>query len=414
MNLSVVLNNGDACNMGCKYCQVSPTCKEHEVKWDDEAFLNRVRDYTKGIKKDETLSVDLWGGEPLMKLKDLQKVIDVIKSVVPNTSFMTSSNGLLLADKDVLDFLHRNNMKLQLSHDGLGQKDRSGNRDPLFDEPTASSIVQLVKDGILFLINCTTNRHNPSVIKNMEFWNKWRYGNHIEDCNLDIKLNRIQDTNDEFGFNYEDGSLLTYIQDFEMLAMDFKVSDKNDPRIRPFYGYISEQSGRYKYNNDGFYGACHDFTLGLTDHTFVIDTLGKFSQCNLMDSSHRVDNWMMERPSYCDTCRFYNMVECNRCGALKYRSDRCEFQKAWALCLERLDKFNRIIDSIRESISNGSVKIEKNARPSNGMKGKVVQPCSNGNCCDNEQGRGSFQKDQCKCRKEGCEDKRPDTPDRKD
>ena len=107
------------CNLLCKYCYGKSTedylTKEEEDKYDFTlpSEINFSIDELKNFaKKDDNFQITFYGGEPLLKIDLIKKIMDNIKA----KSFMIQTNGILL---DKLDKNYVNQFKtILISIDG--------------------------------------------------------------------------------------------------------------------------------------------------------------------------------------------------------------------------------------------------------------------------------------------------------
>lgn len=120
----------DACNMRCKYCIYSEYypntlsygkdyIKVETVKKAIDYYISQVKKQANIVAKKKPF-IAFYGGEPLM-------AFDVIKEAIEYTNdkykdidihFTITTNGLLLNDKEVVEFLKKNNVIICLSLDG--------------------------------------------------------------------------------------------------------------------------------------------------------------------------------------------------------------------------------------------------------------------------------------------------------
>jgi hypothetical protein len=300
-------------------------------------------------------------------------------------------------------------MTLQLSHDGLGQWIRTQDIDPMEWPETQA----LIKDGTLNAINCTLNFWNNSLFKNIDYYNHYlkqifpdvytgkasKEETYIFNC-LYIKLNHIYNStydikvknskgiyngehydslmnapigdlafrNDtelanKYGISALAHNLEDYMHEFEhiaMLMMDPALNKSLD--YKPFRSYINGQIDRYNKiaDHDTITGACRAYQRykynvgdkkGQKPYTFVIDTLGNYSECNLIDSEHSVLNPGGEQASYCKGCKYEFQSECNTCGSMTF-PDKCTYNYAWCQLLERLYWWRHYTKSIRRDEKN--------------------------------------------------------------
>ncbi len=97
------------CNLLCKYCYGH--CAEDYLNKDEEKEYDldlpseityKIEDLKKLIEKDKDNRITFYGGEPLLRIDTIKKIIDE----VPAKEFMLQTNGILL-DKLPINYLNR-------------------------------------------------------------------------------------------------------------------------------------------------------------------------------------------------------------------------------------------------------------------------------------------------------------------
>lgn len=133
-NLRIVL--GTKCNYKCSYCsQAFVEGEESGSKLSDvDVFLARLDEWVYS----EPHRIELWGGEPLVYIKHLKKIIPELRKKYPNSTITTITNGSLLSD-EIVDFFIENNVIFSISHDSYGQSIRGE------DILKSGKIVRIVK-----------------------------------------------------------------------------------------------------------------------------------------------------------------------------------------------------------------------------------------------------------------------------
>jgi len=111
--LLVVLS--EKCNLNCTYCGVD---KWSNKTIDPDLYLVEFRKMREQFPN-ETIKVDFFGGEPLLQIDLIKKILDGIKDD-KNITLGMPTNGLLLDEKNA-QFLIDNNIGVSLSFDGLWQ-----------------------------------------------------------------------------------------------------------------------------------------------------------------------------------------------------------------------------------------------------------------------------------------------------
>lgn len=423
MNISVTANNTHKCSGGCLYCSAARTMnyslwardldilkkvdEENYGLWkrDWEKFdelLSHDRQYLAEMKKDPDkrfCHVDLWGADPVTNHLITIETVDHLREWADRNqiklSISSSTNGLPLQRDDICEYYTKNDIKIQLSHDGIGQWIRTRDFDPM----DISSIPTLFRSGILNAVNCTTSFYNNDMMKNHIYWLSRLVNifpevfnpavtasreisdiyrrlyikiNHIYDSDYDLKAintdgrysdmtfdelkgkqlgdmafrNEVNDYRDPILRELISHNLDDYLNSHRHLAtLCLDPSINNDPKYLPFKSYILEQISRFRYIQPGQKtGACRSFQLWKhqigdprewSDQTFVIDSTGRYSECNLLDADTEVMSPGGLYVEECETCRWKNQSECNQCGSEK-RREHCEYRWRWAQYLQEM------------------------------------------------------------------------------
>ena len=323
----------------------------------------------------------------------------------------SSTGGLPLARTDICDFYKEHNMTLQISHDGCGQWMRTGEIDPLYDDRIAGNISDLFLSGNLNMVNTCLNFYNNNLFANFDFWVNyfksinmpWEIYNKMY-----IKLNRIYDGDYDvqkknhlgiFGSdkrvweelkdkpfgdmrhhnwkNLNSGNLELdhlfaheldeYLNDWYKVAILLKNPNINK-LWNPFLSYLREQVNRWQVmkDRDQAHSVCRRFQMttagvGKPEYwikpnefgeieTFVIDTTGRYAECNLIDADHHVKNLGCKiYPKQCPHCKYYLQAECQGCGSEIFTED-CEWRYRWVSMLEQVKMMYKIMDE-REKLA---------------------------------------------------------------
>ena len=411
---SIIANGTHSCSGGCYYCCAANSTgytlsnykktdldklKEILIKNDERNYNEAFLDFPaleKALDNDiklyknnpDTIHVDYWSADPVTGISVLREVFDFMTDYCQTRNykldFHTSTNGLPLIRDDIYEYLKTNNIKFQLSHDGLGQWMRTQDIDPLKDIP---NLRDAIKTGLCNWINCTLTFWNYSLLNNMGYYlsifrelfpTVFTQTPNPDELriysNLYVKLNHIYDsTYDIKARNYKgllNGKVYTQLIDFPIgdlaLRNDSELANKTGVHdlahvldnyineywemtkymkgqwigYKPFKNYILSQLKRNRRFNSHYekgMGWCRLFQAGKQPNTFVLDTKGRYCQCNLLDSDHQVDNPGGVQPDYCKGCRYEFAEECNGCGSVKF-PDKCEYRYAWN---SFLDSYNR-------------------------------------------------------------------------
>lgn len=79
------------CNLHCTYCGADPLFETipHEPQYDTEKLISF-------LKNDIEPIINFYGGEPLIRIKNMIAIIDACLEKLPNIKFVLQTNGLLL------------------------------------------------------------------------------------------------------------------------------------------------------------------------------------------------------------------------------------------------------------------------------------------------------------------------------
>ncbi len=123
---------GMKCNYHCSYClQAAFRDQGQQARPEDaEAFIERLS--VAGIEMKPGGRIELWGGEPLVYIKVLRRLVPLLREkfgAAPEISMVT--NGSLLT-RELVDFFFEHQVQIIISHDGPGFVLRN-DLDPLMD-----------------------------------------------------------------------------------------------------------------------------------------------------------------------------------------------------------------------------------------------------------------------------------------
>lgn len=131
---------GTKCNFKCSYCSqqynsqsIDGTLKDVDyfIEYFDQHFPNQSFD-----------EIELWGGEPLVYIKHLYKLIPFLRERYPDTRITIITNGVLLNDVNV-EFFVKHQINVVLSHDGVGQACRG---EDILSDPHKVELIKYMFD----------------------------------------------------------------------------------------------------------------------------------------------------------------------------------------------------------------------------------------------------------------------------
>lgn len=318
-------NDLQRCNMGCKYCMCKIDLNGHnDISIDEDAMIKTILDTNekRGVPNPSCYHFELWGGEPTYNKESIDEVRRILIRHFPESTFSTTTNGLLLGNDDIADWLIKSFDTVQLSHDGISQK-YARNVDP-FEYPKANeNIKALIQMGKINIINCTVNNHNPCLYDYVDFW--WKkfkeWGKTVR-----VKLNHPFNSDYSFDFAFTDeGAMDKYCSSFLWL-----YDHRNEPKYRPFSEYIKNEVDKAKLTVE-HPGSCRLYHQGKQDWTFIIMSNGGYGDCDL---GEHTPEGACNLPEYCNDCEFKDYDWCHSCGAMKY-PEKCVFNRYW---LARVNK----------------------------------------------------------------------------
>lgn len=150
---------GLSCNYECEYCS------QRFVPRAAETNPAEVQSFIDGLDEWVTLPperIEFWGGEPLVYIKTLRPLAQLLRAKYPSAHFSVITNGSLL-NAEVNEWLDDMEFSVGISHDGPGQHVRGP--DPLDDPEKRAAIMDLYqrlapKGRVSF--NAMLNRSNIS------------------------------------------------------------------------------------------------------------------------------------------------------------------------------------------------------------------------------------------------------------
>jgi uncharacterized protein len=122
---TLVFEVTENCNLRCKYCIYNGSyLNERQLASHNMSFetARKAIDYVLSIinnRKKKEFYLSFYGGEPLLNLKTIKRILDYVKKQFPAWMFRYSmTTNLTLLDSAALDFLVKHNFSLLVSLDG--------------------------------------------------------------------------------------------------------------------------------------------------------------------------------------------------------------------------------------------------------------------------------------------------------
>jgi len=169
---TLVFEVTEKCNLNCAYCFYGDDYKAHDSRFnknfdikDAIALLKYLESKwisDKSISVSKQIHIGFYGGEPLMKFKFIESIVEYLKKIekeiMINFKFFMTTNGVLL--NRYMDFLYKNDFSLTISLDG----DKYSNSYRVFNDKTES--FDIVFNNVFNL-----QKKYPTYFKNNVFFN---------------------------------------------------------------------------------------------------------------------------------------------------------------------------------------------------------------------------------------------------
>jgi len=408
--ITIVFNNAVRCSGMCGYCtvasqenyaqgfnhqsldkaiesikRINEQCNQL-IKWDydklEETVINNPI-----FKNNSRISFSIWGADPLNSFDQYVEAHEYFKDLCKRHNKIFggthgSTNGMAFLVPEWVEWLkeHSKEIRFQISHDGLGQWIRTRELDP-FDFP---GTLELIDCGAITYISCVLNFWNPSPKKNIEYFEN-KLGNRLDKLGMRLYTVRSADYNITAKSNgyfngvyypqldgipigdidiHNDQELADKYNIFEMAhAADIYFDEIEDiyknidnPRYKPYRKvliqrlvYNSKKYTQLNENNVPNYNrpSCAKFHMGKQDYSNCIDTTGKYTGCHLLDGDMKVSNPKLEKPDFCNQCKYKDRWECNICGVFKLNTKYCQWSYRFNQQMDRLKKSRWLQDYIK-------------------------------------------------------------------
>lgn len=116
---------GNECNLNCKYCLQHPLVEHpisHEINPDIYDFIEAI---CNGLNDGNTLTLQFFGGEPLLFWDNIKKVVIEIQKRKLPVEYSLMTNGKLIT-QEMVDFFNKYEFWICVSWDGFNVKQTRG------------------------------------------------------------------------------------------------------------------------------------------------------------------------------------------------------------------------------------------------------------------------------------------------
>lgn len=144
---SIRITLGYSCNFHCKYCyevDKGKTAKDALIIHED--LDSKAKRIVEQVSRNlpNLRFITFWGGEPLVYLKLIKKLVPLFREHYPEITYSLITNGSLLS-VEVAKYLIDNKIHVTISHDGPAFKTYRNDEDPLDNEKSLEGIRYLMK-----------------------------------------------------------------------------------------------------------------------------------------------------------------------------------------------------------------------------------------------------------------------------
>lgn len=219
-----------ACNFRCSYCY-----EDYENKCQlNEKSLRETLDFIFNYGKSEKISLNFFGGEPLLEKELIYQSIDYIKTHYPKrfVKYYITTNGSLI-DDDFVDLMKENLFNVRLSFDGnklTHDLNRISADGESCYEKIEANIYKVQNSGLSFTVRMTiTHNTIPHMFENICYLHEQGLSNigMIVDVHLKLSENlkrkfevQVEKIVDYYLQEYDKGSKIV-IDQFDGKLLDF-------------------------------------------------------------------------------------------------------------------------------------------------------------------------------------------------
>lgn len=290
---------GAYCNMHCKYCYADININDRTPREFNKVALIK---YILPIKNDIS-DIQIWGGEPLANIDFLKKSIAFCKEYLNGHTIKLVTNGILLPK--YVDYLIKNNIKINISHDGPGQKYRGF--DYLKSQEHIDALKKLSDKNLLNSVIVVLHKKNFSIEKIFNYFNSFYQRTGLL-LSLDLQLiipnnkhslcftTKKDFSNLEKSLSWAIEDLFKHIDDSKYLSIYHKNLAKDSSKIlnsfieKSLTSQINYCAGEpfYAFTSDGQKIPCHccselnsNIQESEISYELVTKKLNKCSSCNV-------------------------------------------------------------------------------------------------------------------------------------
>lgn len=344
MHIEITITN--ACNLNCKYCFEHDHSNKLNL-YEEDKQLSLIKDLCENFNtlKFNQLQIVFWGGEPMLNLSFIYKIIEITHQYQFVNYFMYSNGSLYDA---YIKFINnkliqsiKNRLKIQLSYDGdpINEIERGISKEIIIN------VARLLKDNNFnFSFKATASTKTFKYIPNA--WKSYEQLYDEFNCNYALTIDMTSVDFDK----YFDEWKTTIIQ---ILAYEYQFFKKYNKYLLSWLNYNNYNDGKmvcgkdyacHIHTNGNIY-ICHGCAYLNNEQKFIIGHTNEIKSLNDVLCKHaygKRDNECFNCPAiYCNSCHIYNVDENHIYDTwlsnMNINKIRCQYFKFFGVAKKILD-----------------------------------------------------------------------------
>lgn len=280
------------CNLRCKYCvynnnyynqrELSPILMNTETS---KKALDYIYNFIKN-RKDKTLSLSFYGGEPMMNMKTVKNIIEYGKKLFSQWElYFNMTTNLTLLNPDILKLLVENNIALMVSLDG-GKENHDSKRVYTNNTGTFDTVIENLRK--IHAYNSDYFRRKVSFSSVFSFdlsliaqYNFFNTNPLIQKSRIRFSTVNTFDTTYYESYPYKKDE---FDRDIKTIFSSIKTKIRNNEELTGYETYLFSD---FKKIGEALKGRRHT-TLGgscLFDSRLFIDAEGRFHVCEKINQT---------------------------------------------------------------------------------------------------------------------------------
>ena len=303
---------GNKCNFRCKYCLQEGEFRKHskEISSTPSEKLLSYIDKLISMKaySTEKIEVIFWGGEPLLYIETIKKVVNYFKDKL---NYAIISNGSLL-NEEIVSFLNKYNFSFIVSNDGSNTKD-TRIKNVLEDNVFCTLFKKIKKRSVTSVISA----YNQD-LQSLQNYIYSKVGK--TDINFDLLIPSEALPKEAFSFNYKKFTE-SVVEMANEAAEDF-ILKKETPAVKFFRPFLNKISLADK--NSSSSTSCGELSSSLS-----IDLNGNIYICHdsirtVGDTNSSSIDIEMNHLNFLRRNNYKELKKCSSCFIEKYCQGDCK------------------------------------------------------------------------------------------